>query len=216
MDRATQRQLAGVATLVAVAVAATLTLSPATVAREVVTLADRPMVFGGVLLVAYLCRFLVAWPISALSVLVGFALGPSGVPIALAGAVLTCLPPYLLAGRIEGTGGPLGSLGRHGERYFTSMGPVRGVTAARLAPLPTDPVSYTAGLASVPIGPYVLGTAIGELPWVTAAILVGASAETLTTEGVAPTTLIVGAAGLAALLLVPPAYRAWRTETYPT
>jgi uncharacterized membrane protein YdjX (TVP38/TMEM64 family) len=212
MDPATRRQLLGVATLVVVAVLAAVTLSPATVAREVAALAGRPVLFGGLLFGAYLCRFLVAWPISVLSVLVGVALGPSGIPVALAGAVVTCLPPYLLAGRIGETVGPLGTLGRHGKRYFTSTGTVRGVMAARLAPLPADPVSYTAGLAKVPVGPYVLGTVLGELPWVTAAVLVGASAEAVTTEGLAPTALVVGAAALAVLLLSGPAYRALRSR----
>lgn len=207
MDRATRRQLVGVATLVGVAVAAALVASPVRLAREVAALSDRPALLAGLLVVGYGGRFLVAWPISALSILVGIALGARGVPVALAGAVFTCCPPYLLARRVESGVGPLGTLAVHGERYFGATGHLRGVVAARLAPLPADSISYTAGLAGVPAGAYLVGTLLGELPWVTAAVLVGASAETLTTDGAAPTSLLVGAGALAVLLLAGPAYR---------
>jgi uncharacterized membrane protein YdjX (TVP38/TMEM64 family) len=211
MERATARQLLGLALLGAVALAAALTLSPAGVARRVTALAADPVTFGAVLLAAYLLRPVVAWPISALSVVVGFALGSTGVPVALGGAVLTCLPPYLVARRLGHDAGLLGTLGDHGRTYFSTTGHLRGVAAARLAPFPADPVSYTAGLARVPVGPYALGTALGELPWVTAAVLVGASAETITTEGVhGGPALLVGATALAVLLLSGPAYQVLR------
>ncbi|MFC7176024.1 hypothetical protein [Halosegnis marinus] len=153
MDRATRRQLAGVAALAAVAVAAALLLSPARLAREVGALAERPALLAGVLFVAYLLRFLVAWPISVLSAVVGFALGPRGVPVALVGAVLTCVPPYLLARRVEGAAGPLGTLGAHGERYFDAAGSARGVVAARLAPSPRTPSPTPRGWRTCPGAP---------------------------------------------------------------
>lgn len=207
MDRATRRQLIGVATLGAVAVAAALVASPTRLAREVAALSDRPALFTVLLAVAYGGRFLVAWPISALSILVGVVLGARGIPVAVAGAVVTCCPPYLLARRVESGVGPLGTLAVHGERYFGATGHFRGVVAARLAPLPADSVSYTAGLSRVPLGAYLAGTLLGELPWVTAAVLVGASAETLTTEGVVSPSLLAGGVALAVLLLAGPAYR---------
>lgn len=207
MDRATRRQLLGVATLGAVGVAAAFLVSPTRLTREVAALSDRPVLFATLLTVAYGGRFLVAWPISVLSIGVGVALGAHGVPVALLGAVFTCCPPYLLARRVESGVGPLGTLAVHGERYFGTTGHTRGVVAARLAPLPADSISYTAGLSGVPVGAYLVGTLLGELPWVTAAVLVGASAETLTTEGSAPPALLVGAGGLAVLLLAGPTYR---------
>jgi uncharacterized membrane protein YdjX (TVP38/TMEM64 family) len=211
MERATARQLAGLAVLGAVALVAALTFSPAGVARRVTALAADPWTFGAVLLVAYLLRPVVAWPISLLSVVVGVGFGPVGVPVALGGAVLTCLPPYLIARRLGHDAGLLGTLGDHGRHYFSTTGHLRGVAAARLAPIPADPVSYTAGLSNVPVGQYALGTALGELPWVTAAVLVGASAETITTEGVhGGPALLVGATGLAVLLLSGPAYQVLR------
>jgi uncharacterized membrane protein YdjX (TVP38/TMEM64 family) len=205
-----RRQAAGVATLALVAGVAAVVLSPAGVARALTALADRPLLFVGVVSVAYLLRFLAAWPISALSVVVGFTLGPRAVPLALAGAVVTCLPPYLLAGRFDQRG-PLATLADHGDRYFTAAGGLRGIVAARLAPLPADAVSYTAGLSGVSLPAYAVGTALGELPWVTAAVLVGASAERVTTDGMAGgPALVVGAVALAVLLLAGPAYRALR------
>lgn len=213
MERATARQLAGLAMLGAVALAAALAFSPSAVARRVTALAAEPWLFVAALLAAYLLRPLVAWPISVLSVIVGFALGPAGIPVALGGAVLTCLPPYLLARHVGHDAGLLGTLGDHGRDYFAATGDLRGIVAARLAPLPADPVSYTAGLAGVSPGQYALGTALGELPWVTAAVLVGASAEVVTTEGLhGGPAVIVGATALALLLLSGPAYRLARAR----
>lgn len=208
MDAATKRQLAGLTLLGVVVAAVSLASSPARVAAAVADLATSPVRFGAVLLVAYLVRPLVAWPISVLSVVVGVALGPVGVPVALAGAVVTCLPPYLLARRLGHDAGVLGRLGDRGRRYFGAAGDLRGVVAARLAPLPADPVSYTAGLSGVSLPAYLLGTAIGELPWVTAAVLVGASAETVTTDGLhGGPAVVAGLLALAILLLARPLYR---------
>ncbi|WP_255148755.1 TVP38/TMEM64 family protein [Halorarius halobius] len=208
MERATARQLVGLALLGVVALTAAVALSPAAVARRVSALASEPWLFGAVLLAAYLLRPVVAWPISVLSVVVGYAVGPAGVPVALAGAVVTCVPPYLVARHVGHDAGLLGTLGDHGRGYFAAAGDVRGIVAARLAPLPADPVSYTAGLAGVRPGHYALGTAAGELPWVTAAVLVGASADTVTTEGLhGGPAVIVGATALAVLLLSGPAYQ---------
>lgn len=216
MDAATKRQVVGLALLGAVAAAVSLRWSPAEAAAAVLELAADPVRFGAVLLVAYLLRPAVAWPISALSVVVGFALGPAGVPVALAGAVVTCLPPYAVARRLGHDAGLLGRLGDHGSRYFAATGGLRGVVAARLAPLPADPVSYTAGLAGVSPPAYVLGTALGELPWVTAAVLVGASAETLTTDGLhGGPAVVAGLLGLAILLLAGPLYRYLRENGRP-
>lgn len=213
MDPATRRQAVGATTLVALALAGWLLLSPRALLKPLTALGDQPLLFGTVLLGAYLLRPALAWPISAVSIAVGVVLGAAGVPVALGGAVLTCLPPYLLA-RTTGESGALGTAGDVGERYFRATGALRGVIAARLAPFPADPVSYTAGLARVPVGAYAVGTAVGELPWVVAAVLVGASAERLVTTGATVVPLIVGASAVAALLLAGPVYR--RVETKAT
>jgi uncharacterized membrane protein YdjX (TVP38/TMEM64 family) len=207
MESATRRQLAGLALLGGCIAAGALLASLRDLAAAVAGLADRPLVFAGGLCLAYLLRPVVAWPISVLSIVVGYVLGPVGIAVALAGAVLTCLPPYLLARHLGHDAGLLGRVGDAGDRYFAATGGLRGVVAARLAPLPADPVSYTAGLARVPFGAYALGTALGELPWVTAAVLLGASAETITTESAGGLPVVVGATALALLVLSGPLYR---------
>jgi uncharacterized membrane protein YdjX (TVP38/TMEM64 family) len=211
VNRATRHQLLGVSLLGVVVLCGALVGSPAAAIGALESLAARPLLFFPALLVAYLIRPFLAWPISVLSVLVGFLLGPLGVPVALAGAVLTCLPPYLLARRAGTDGGVLGRAGSAGARFFEVTGGTRGLAAMRLAPFPADPVSYGAGLSGIRPLPYVLGTALGELPWVTTAVVLGASLETLTVEGVsAGVPLVAGALALAVLVVAGPLYRAWR------
>jgi uncharacterized membrane protein YdjX (TVP38/TMEM64 family) len=203
----TRRQVAGLSLLAAGVLAGALLLSPDRVLAELRALAARPLLFGTALFLAYALRMFLAWPISLFSILLGFLYGPAAIPVGLAGAVLTCLPPYLLARR-AGTAGPLGRAGAAGERLFEVTGGVRGVAAARLAPLPTDPVSYGAGLSGVSLGPYVLGTALGEAPWVAVTVTLGASLETLSVVGVSTGLPLVAAAlALALLLVAGPLYR---------
>jgi uncharacterized membrane protein YdjX (TVP38/TMEM64 family) len=211
----TRRQIAGLSLLAACVLVGALLLSPDRVLAELRALAARPLLFGAALFLAYTLRMFLAWPISLFSVLLGFLYGPAAIPVGLAGAVLTCLPPYLLARR-AGAAGPLGRAGAAGERLFEVTGGLRGVTAARLAPLPTDPVSYGAGLSGVRLGPYVAGTALGEAPWVAATVALGASLETLTVEGVSTgLPLAVAALALAALLVAGPFYRHLREGRSP-
>jgi uncharacterized membrane protein YdjX (TVP38/TMEM64 family) len=210
VQRATRRQLFGAALFGGVVLAAALLTSPDAALERLHTLAARPLLFAPALLVGYLLRPLVAWPISALSVLLGFLYGPIAIPVALLGAVVTCTPAYLLAHR-TGNDGLFARAGDAGEGFFAATGDVRGLVGLRLLPLPPDPVSYGAGLSGLSAGRFVLGTALGECPWVVAAVLLGASLETLTVEGVgAGLPLVVGLAALATLVLGGPLYRRWR------
>jgi uncharacterized membrane protein YdjX (TVP38/TMEM64 family) len=60
----------------------------------------------------------------------------------------------------------------------------------------------------VRLGPYVLGTALGEAPWVAVTVTLGASLETLSVEGVSTgLPLVVAALALATLLVAGPLYR---------
>jgi uncharacterized membrane protein YdjX (TVP38/TMEM64 family) len=215
VQRATRRQLFGAALFGGVVLAAALLASPDRAVAELHTLAARPLLFAPALLAAYLLRPLVAWPISALSVLLGFLYGPVAIPVALVGAVVTCSPAYLLA-RYTGEAGLFGRAGDSGQRFFAATGDVRGLVGLRLMPLPPDPVSYGAGLSGLSAGRFVLGTALGEGPWVVAAVLLGASLETLTVQGVgAGLPLVVGLAALAVLVLGGPLYRRWRERREP-
>ena len=209
MKRASLRQLTGIAAVLAVAGVAALMTSPEALFSSAERLAERPAVFAVVVVAAYLLRPLLAWPISALSILLGYVLGPAAVPVALAGAVVTALPAYAVARYLGHDAGLLARVGDAGTVVRRTTGDLRGIVAVRLAPLPTDPVSYAAGLAGVPLRPYVVGTAVGEAPWVVAAVLLGASAGELTRAGLsADPLLVITAVALAALLaLSGPAYR---------
>lgn len=170
-----------------------------------------PVVLAGL----YLLRPLLAWPITALSVLVGYRYGVAvGLPLALAGAVATSLLPYAFARYYRDRPGPLGLAVDGSERFFGATGGLRGVVAVRLAPTPAEPVSLAAGAGGVSVSAFVAGTAIGEVPWTVAAVVAGHSLSALSLEGVAavsPWLLIAGLAG-AALLLAGPAYR-WVERT---
>ena len=103
-----------------------------------------------------------------------------------------------------------------GEAFVDRTGGVRSVVASRLVPAPSDVVSVAAGIAGVRLSTFLVGTAIGEIPWVVAGVLAGASAETLAAGDVAGAAdlRLVAAAGIAAaLLLGPTAYEWYRDRT---
>jgi uncharacterized membrane protein YdjX (TVP38/TMEM64 family) len=87
---------------------------------------------------------------------------------------------------------------------------VRGITAARLAPIPADVVSAAAGLSTVGFGAYATGTLLGEIPWTIAAVFVGSSARNLTVGGLDELSLplAAGTALAALVLLAGPIYNA--------
>jgi uncharacterized membrane protein YdjX (TVP38/TMEM64 family) len=164
--------------------------------------------FPAVLVGLYLLRPLLAWPITALSVLVGYRYGLAvGVPVALAGAVLTSLVPFAVARRVEPGGGVFGRLSAGSRQFFGATGDLRGVTATRLAPTPAEAVSLAAGTAGVGPGAFVLGTLVGELPWTVAAVLAGTSMRRLSVTAAVDPVVYVGGALAAALALAGPAYR---------
>jgi uncharacterized membrane protein YdjX (TVP38/TMEM64 family) len=185
---------------------AALAISPTALLDRIGDLRSQPFVFGLVVVGLYLGRPLVAWPMSLCSAVVGYGYGLPGVPLALAGVLLTCLPPYAL-GRYAEDASALGRVGHAGERFFARVGGSRGVAAARLAPLPADPVSVGAGLSGVGIRKYCLGTLVGEVPWTVAAVLAGSSLSTLAVSGLggAGVELALAAGALAALALAGPA-----------
>ena len=191
MHPGTVRQLVGIALFASIAAVAAVSSSPTIVFESVEALAASPGLLTIALLGLYLIRPLLAWPISALSILLGYFFGPVAIPAALLGAVVTTLPAYLLARRLGHEVGFLARVGEAGAAVRRTTGDLRGVIAIRLAPLPTDPASYAAGLAGVPPGSYVLGTAIGESLWVVAAVLLGASMGELTTTGLSASPLLL-------------------------
>ncbi|MDY6819376.1 MAG: VTT domain-containing protein [Halobacteriales archaeon] len=172
--------------------------------------------FPAILIGLYLVRPLLAWPITALSVLVGYRYGVIlGLPLALLGAVATSLLPYLVARRIGFGDGLAGRLQAGSRRFFTATGDLRGVIAARLAPTPAEAISAAAGAGGVSVPMFIIGTAIGELPWTIAAVLAGDSMHRLSMNAAATPDLRLGAAAglVAVLLLAGPCYRWYRRRT---
>ncbi|WP_290814386.1 TVP38/TMEM64 family protein [Halovivax sp.] len=214
------RALLGVLVLGAV-VAAGLVVSPSATVGALESVADDPVAFGLVVAGLYLLRPLFAWPTTPLAVVVGYGLGVTiGLPVAMAGVLLTVIPTYLAARWVlDGAhdealaalpfDGFVRRTGRAVRRYYETAGPTRGVVVSRLAPIPSDAATCAAAASGVTLRQLLVGTAIGELPWTVAAVVVGASAATITADGLGelgpPLTLACLFA--AALLLSGPTYR---------
>ncbi|SFC73543.1 Uncharacterized membrane protein YdjX, TVP38/TMEM64 family, SNARE-associated domain [Halobiforma haloterrestris] len=223
------RTLLGALTVGALVLAG-LAVSPGDVLGGLESLAADPYRFGIVVGGLYLVRPALAWPTTPLAVVVGYGYGIAvGVPIALLGVVVTVLPVFLAVRRFrsgeaneadsrsECTDGDrskplLERAGAVADRYYGATGQFRGVTASRLAPIPSDIATAAAAASGVRIRHFVAGTVAGELPWTVAAVVVGASAATVTTDGLGDLGLALSVAcGLGAvLLLAGPAYRALR------
>jgi uncharacterized membrane protein YdjX (TVP38/TMEM64 family) len=209
MERATWRQVVGVSLLGAIAAVASLVFSPDSVIAELEALATRPLLFALALVVVYLVRPFLLWPVSSIALVLGYLYGPVvALPLALAGAALTAMGPYLV-GRYAQTGiGLFGSLGRSGQQFVEAVGETRGVVAARLSPVPGDPISYAAGLSNVSVRLFLAGTVIGEVPWALVAVVTGASMRTLTlSEFALSPAFFIALAGLAIIVLAGPVYR---------
>lgn len=158
----------------------------------------------------YLLRPFVLWPLSVASIFLGYVVGfPEGVPVVLAGTLLTCLPPFLLAGYFDDANGYLSSISEAGESFVDTTGEVRATTAARLSPAPADAVSIGAGLAGVSGWTFAVGTLLGELPWAVFYVLLGQSFQTFSAPASRPVESdILLAASICALVLVArPLYR---------
>lgn len=159
--------------------------------------------------VAYLVRPFFLWPLSVFSVFIGYVFGfPAGLPVVLAGTVLTCLPPFLIAARY-GTKFPyVDWLAGRGQVVVEATGEFRGMIAARLSPAPADAVSYGAGLAGVSTRAFVAGTLIGELPWALFYVLLGRSLRTFSAGavGVVDLRLLLVTAVLSVALVAPKVY----------
>ena len=218
--------------------AAGVLVSPSALLAAAESVATDPALFGLAVIGLYLGRPLLALPTTPLAVVVGYGYGVAvGVPVALVGVVTTVVPVFLAArwvvgGSAAGTDtadpplesasatspGPFGSIleraGTVVDRYYETAGPLRGVVASRLAPIPSDVATCAAAVSGVRLRHLLLGTAIGELPWTIAAVVVGASAATVRTDGIGDLGLALAVACLAAAiaLLAGPAYRVARTR----
>ncbi|WP_312908073.1 TVP38/TMEM64 family protein [Natronosalvus caseinilyticus] len=224
----TTRALLGTV-LVGFVLLASLLVSPSATVGVLESVADDPYRFGLAVAVLYTVRPLFAWPTTPLAVLVGYGYGAVlGLPVALLGVSLTVIPTFLVVRWLvggsnwsTGEGRPLaGILGRSCDvidRYYDAVGPVRGVVTSRLAPIPSDVATAAAAVSEVRLRHLVVGTALGELPWTIAAVLVGASAARLTNDvladGVGQHGLVLtgSAAVVAVALFAPSIYSHLRT-----
>jgi uncharacterized membrane protein YdjX (TVP38/TMEM64 family) len=174
-------------------------------------LASSPLVFAAEVLAVAVVRPLFAWPTLLLSIGVGYAYGLAGLPLAPVALVCTSPPPYWFGMSTAGTG----RLTTAGQTVLAETGGVRGMTAARLFPLPSDAVSVAAGAVGVRLRPYLAGTALGELPWAILGLVVGRSVDHLTTgelSGAVDPWLLAGMTAVAVLLLAGPCYRVLSTR----
>ena len=86
---------------------------------------------------------------------------------------------------------------------------MRAVAGTRLLPLPSDAVTVGAAAADVGTRPFLVGTAIGELPWVLSGAAVGVSLDRLAAAdgSLVDPIVILGMAAVGALVLAGPLYR---------
>ncbi|ELZ42056.1 VTT domain-containing protein [Halorubrum tebenquichense] len=217
--RSTVGRYAVAGVVVAALAALALAASPEAALSRLRWLADDPVRFGVAVVALAAVRPLLAWPTTLLAVAVGFGYGWVGVPLALAVVVATSLPPYALARagrlRLRDSTGDRGESGladrfcRAGERFAAESGSVRAVTGTRLLPLPSDAVTVGAAAAGVGTRSFLVGTALGELPWVLCGVAVGVSLDRLAATGgsLVDPTAILGMAAVGALVLAGPLYR---------
>lgn len=131
--------------------------------------------------VALMLALALLTPVSrtALSVLVGAVAGfPAGLALALGGGLLGGLAGFGLS-RWLGRAAVLrlaGSRVAQVDRLVAERGFATVLTARLMPVAPFVVVSYAAGLSGVRLGPYVLGTAVGLVPWSVLYVGLGASA----------------------------------------
>lgn len=208
MERATRRQIVGMACLGAVALAAALLFSPATVVARLEHLATHPLQFALALVAIYLVRPLLLWPVSSIALVLGYVYDPVvALPIAIVGAGISGLPPFAVARYVRSDVGLFGSVAATGRRLTNAVGETRGVLVARLSPIPGDPISYASGLSNVSMTAFLTGTLLGEIPWALVTVLAGDSMRTLSVTGFTLSPAAVGAiAGLGIIVLSGPLY----------
>ncbi len=208
MDR---RVLVGIGVVGVVALAA-WAFSPSDAFRRLAWLANRPLLFAVVLIGLSLVRPAFAWPNTLLAVAVGYAYGLAGAPFALFLMDITAWPPYAFGRRAGGDG----QIATVAKRFVDGTGDFRSVAATRLLPLPADVISVAAGVGEVKFKPFVLGTAVGELPWAVGGVVAGTTIQSLRTSSLADAIdprLIAAAAVAALLMFAGPAYRHYRNES---
>jgi len=159
-----------------------------------------PLVF----LTVHVMASLLFIPRMPLGIVAGMLFGAGwGIAWATSGSVAGAVAGFLIARYVNGRlidPARLGSVGALVER-----GGWRAVTVVRLVPLvPHSVANYGLGLTRLPLGAYVLGSLLGQLPMTIAYVDLGAAGESLMlgrAGWLAPT--VIGCGILAASFLIP-------------
>ena len=206
------RRRAVVGAFVGVVALSALLLSPSRALETFEWVARDPVRLVVVLIGVALVRPFLAWPTTLLAVVTGYGFGLIGVPFAVLVMTLSSLPPFFLARHL----GKDSKIGDVGSRFVAESGELRSIVGSRLVPAPSDLVSAAAGATDIRVTTYLVGTAVGEIPWAVVGTLAGASLGQLSADGLKSATdprLVVAAGLLAVLALAGPVYRFYRDES---
>ena len=180
------------------------TLDPIAMTAALAPYPTAPLAFLALHIVASLLFI----PRMPLAIVAGLLFGTGwGVVWATSGSVAGAVAGFLVA-RYVNSGlidpGRLGPFGAQVER-----GGWRSVTMLRLIPVvPHSVANYGLGLTQLPLGAYVIGSLLGQLPMTIAYVHLGAAGERLLLGGagwIAPT--LIGFGTLALSLLIPAVVR---------
>jgi uncharacterized membrane protein YdjX (TVP38/TMEM64 family) len=184
-------------------------LDPLSISAAIGAYPAAPLAFLGL----HIASSLLFVPRTALAITAGLVFGTIwGVVWAAIGSVLGavagfCLARYVNSGLID--------LNRY-ARLEPLLDQIqrrgwRAVAVLRLIPvIPHSAANYGFGLTPIRLGPYALGSFVGQLPMTIACVDLGAAGEQLASGGagwVTPTA--IGAAALGLSLLVPAIARRW-------
>lgn len=181
---------------------------------EAVFLPAAGLTLLGLLFVLYFIRSVIAVPLSPITVFVGYQYGfPLGVGIGIAGGTLSCLLPYFLGRYIRTPVGIIGGFSKRTDTFVEIAGSLRSVLAARVSPVPTDVVSYGAGLSNIHFSNYLIGTMIGLIPWTFSLVLLGDSLQQFTLDEVSVSIQLIGSMILITILILSPAVYRWMDDS---
>lgn len=192
----------------AVTILSLITISSSDILESIHLFTSSPF-FISLLLLVFAVRAMTVLPLSLLIVFVGFEYSlPEAFFIAAIGSLCSALLPYLIGRHIRTPTGPIGFVSTRATDVVDEVGGFRGVLGARLSLLPSDIVSYGAGLARVPLRAYLLGTLVGWIPIVAILVFFGNSMQAVSAQGALLPIEFVVATSLATLLLIGgPLYR---------
>jgi uncharacterized membrane protein YdjX (TVP38/TMEM64 family) len=158
--------------------------------------------FVALLLGAFLIRSFVGIPLSILILFTGFKYPIElAFLIAFTGGIVSAVPPFVVARHVKTPSGIIGIVSKNSEAIVSRIGGLRSIVAARVSVVPSDIVSYGAGLSDVSLRTYLTGTFIGWVPVITILVTMGNSLQSLSFRSTALPTEFLIAGSLLAILL---------------